>query len=127
LVHGDLHADNIAVRDGAPVIFDWSDACVAHPFFDLTTLLDGEFLTALPAARARLQDVYFAYWAEYEPPERLRAAAALTAPLGLLHQAVSYQHIVISLEPEARWELIEGWVYFLRQLLAALAGDSPAG
>jgi len=35
LVHGDLHSGNIAVREGAYLYFDWTDGCVAHPFFDL--------------------------------------------------------------------------------------------
>ncbi|HZR94749.1 MAG TPA: phosphotransferase [Gaiellaceae bacterium] len=34
LVHGDFHRENVAVHDGRPVIFDWSDACIAHPAID---------------------------------------------------------------------------------------------
>ena len=35
LVHGDLHLANVARRDGEYLFFDWTDACVTHPFLDL--------------------------------------------------------------------------------------------
>jgi len=35
LVHGDLHLSNVALLDGHYVFFDWTDAGVTHPFFDL--------------------------------------------------------------------------------------------
>jgi hypothetical protein len=35
LVHGDLHLSNVARRPGGYLFFDWTDACVAHPFLDL--------------------------------------------------------------------------------------------
>ena len=34
LVHGDLHMGNIAGGEGRYVFFDWTDACVSHPFMD---------------------------------------------------------------------------------------------
>ena len=38
LVHGDFHPWNVQ-RDGDRlVIFDWSDACWGHPFFDVPTV-----------------------------------------------------------------------------------------
>ena len=38
LVHGDLHPGNVARLDGELAYFDWTDACIAHPFFDLHSL-----------------------------------------------------------------------------------------
>jgi hypothetical protein len=35
LVHGDLHMSNVARRGEHFVFFDWSDACVAHPFLGI--------------------------------------------------------------------------------------------
>ena len=35
LVHGDFHPGNAFFDGDRAVIFDWSDACVAHPLFDL--------------------------------------------------------------------------------------------
>jgi aminoglycoside/choline kinase family phosphotransferase len=42
LVHGDLHLHNVAVDAGRYQFFDWTDACVSHPFFDLISVFDDE-------------------------------------------------------------------------------------
>jgi hypothetical protein len=120
LVHGDLHGHNVALRDGVPIFFDWSDACIAHPFFDLATLPDGDFFTANPDELPRLRDRYLAHWSDVAPHEELVALADQVVPVALLHHSVSYQHIVISLEPSSQSELSNGWRYFLRELLKAL-------
>jgi aminoglycoside phosphotransferase (APT) family kinase protein len=118
LVHGDLHAKNIAVRNGRYLFFDWTDGCVSHPFFDLVVMLrHAAVLPDASAAVPRLRDAYLALWTDYEPMPRLRQAWALAAPLGALHQAVSYQHIVASLEPAARHELDWGVSLWVRQML----------
>jgi aminoglycoside phosphotransferase len=39
LCHGDLHLGNIASAAGCARVFDWSDACVGHPFLDLAHLV----------------------------------------------------------------------------------------
>jgi len=106
LVHGDLHSGNIAVREGAYLYFDWTDGCVAHPFFDLLIVR----YEAEQAARgdgkneewADLLEGYLASWTAYEPLERLREAWTLAEPLGHLHQAISYWRICASLEPAQR-------------------------
>ena len=38
LVHGDLHMLNVARLNGELVYFDWTDACISHPFLDLISL-----------------------------------------------------------------------------------------
>ena len=68
LVHGDLHPGNVAMRDGSILLFDWTDASVSHPFFDLMHLFHAE-----PAVQARLRDSYFEAWTSFEPLERLFA------------------------------------------------------
>jgi hypothetical protein len=101
LVHGDLHMLNVARHDGELVYFDWTDACIAHPFLDLLCLSwekDEE-------TRAALRDAYLEPWQGIETPERLREAAAVAAVVIPLHHAVSYQHIVAGLEPAAKPEL----------------------
>jgi len=123
LVHGDLHSGNIAVRDGAYLYFDWTDGCVAHPFFDLpivryeaerTPRGDGE-----DEGWPGLLEGYLASWTAYEPLERLREAWTLAEPLGHLHHAISYQHIRASLEPAQRD--FDGMLpMVLRRLLAAM-------
>ena len=119
LAHGDFHDTNIASRGGEYVIFDWTDGCITHPFFDLLTLFECEYFEKHPEYRARIGDVYFAAWTAYEPIERLWEAYRLVETLGALHHAISYKQIVYSLEPSQRWELegaLPGW---LRQVLAS--------
>jgi Phosphotransferase enzyme family len=54
LVHGDLHLHNVAVNAGRYLFFDWTDACVSHPFFDLISVFDDEDR----ARQAQLRDAY---------------------------------------------------------------------
>ena len=39
--HDDLHDGQVFIRDGSPLILDWGDACVSHPFFTLSVTLEG--------------------------------------------------------------------------------------
>jgi hypothetical protein len=94
LVHGDLHMSNIARRAdhlGGEhfVFFDWSDACIAHPFLDMIAILHEKE----PALQSRLRDAYLALWTPYEPMERLLELWQLAYPLCALHQAISYRSI----------------------------------
>jgi hypothetical protein len=41
IVHGDLHLSNVARGPKGHLFFDWTDACVAHPFLDLATIRRG--------------------------------------------------------------------------------------
>ncbi|HUM71585.1 MAG TPA: alpha/beta fold hydrolase, partial [Chloroflexota bacterium] len=38
LVHGDLHGGNVAVQGNDFIYFDWTDACISHPFFDMLNI-----------------------------------------------------------------------------------------
>jgi hypothetical protein len=100
LVHGDLHGDNVARHDGELVYFDWTDACVAHPFIDLHSLQWEKDETS----RAVLLAAYLDAWDGVATPERLLEAASLAEVVIPLHHAVSYQHIVGGIEPAARTE-----------------------
>jgi Ser/Thr protein kinase RdoA (MazF antagonist) len=120
LVHGDLNLDNIAFDGQGYTYFDWTDGCIAHPFFDLVTMLNNadEALGPLEGHQAQLRDAYLAVWGEYASIDRLRAACALALPLGALHQAVSYQHIIAGTEEAARAEWEGAIGYWLRRALA---------
>ena len=124
LVHGDLNAGKVALADGRCVFFDWTDACIAHPFFDLVTLLienpdHGERLPDVPSARERLIEAYLGEWSAYAPMDSLQEAWALAQPLGWLHQAISYQYLLRTLEATWQWWSPAG---FLRGMLRTLPG-----
>jgi hypothetical protein len=121
LVHGDLHTGNVALRDGQPALFDWTDASVAHPFVDLATLFDDD-----EEPTPRMADAYLASFREVAPPERLRAPLRLGRALGALLQAVSYHHIARSCEPAARTDwagAIDHWLLQLCRRCRAYAAE----
>jgi len=113
LVHGDLHLGNVARLNGELVYFDWTDACVSHPFLDLVSLQ----WERDEQSRAALLSAYLEGWEGAETPERLREAIAIAGVVTPLHHAVSYRTIVAGLEPSAKRELDETHV-FLREALA---------
>jgi hypothetical protein len=119
LVHGDLHMDNVARRDGGYVFFDWTDACVTHPFLDLLAVVFEDDLEPRDAMR----DAYLAAWAEYASGEELRELWRLAEPLASLNQAVSYRYILDSIEPGTGDEFESMLPYFLRKVLAAGSED----
>lgn len=112
LVHGDLHVGNVARIDGELVYFDWTDACIAHPFIDLLSLQWEQDASQ----RAALLDAYLGAWDGVLPVERLRAAAALAEIVIPLHHAVSYRTIVAGVERAAGPEL-DATHAFLREAL----------
>jgi hypothetical protein len=120
LVHGDL-GGNILVCGERYILFDWTDVCIAHPFFELTTIIDTVFddsvLSREANVRAQLRDAYLEPWTAYDTMERLVEAFELSTPLGMLHQAMSYMWILMNVAEDARWELERGLVMWLRHLL----------
>lgn len=115
LVHGDLHAGNTALADGRVVYFDWTDACVAHSFFDL----QGLAWVDDPVRRDAFLAAYLAPWIAAYGESPVSQARHLTDVLRPLHHAVSYQQIVAHLEVDAKDELDDTHI-FLRQLLRQL-------
>jgi hypothetical protein len=114
LVHGDLHLSNIAIKDGQPIFFDWTDGCISHPFFDLVV-----FLSEIdsPEERELFRDTYLSIWNCYEPLERLLQAWQLAEKLGALHHTISYWTIVKNLEVASKSELEHGFLSWAREVL----------
>jgi aminoglycoside phosphotransferase (APT) family kinase protein len=118
LSHGDFHGGNIIEKDGNYLIFDWTDACIAHPFLDLAVITGSNNSGKLtPEERDRLCDTYLEHWTAYVPMEYLREAARLALVLGALHQAVSYKQIIDSFEDAAMWEFAGATAQWLRSVL----------
>lgn len=115
LVHGDLHLGNVARIEDRYVVFDWTDACVTHPFFDLIDV----FREQDEAVKTRLRDTYLSEWLEFAPMHMLLTIWSQAELLASLHHAVSYRSIAASVEPgtgrELEWALPE----LLRRVLAA--------
>jgi aminoglycoside phosphotransferase (APT) family kinase protein len=118
LNHGDLHSGNITGE--TLLFFDWTDACIGHPFLDLSTVV-ADVEDGFPGGQARVLDTYFNLWTAYEPMDRLRMMWRLAEPLAALHQAVSYQHILAILEPTSKRELAMGVPRWLRRVMQSMA------
>ncbi len=121
LVHGDLHMSNVAQRPTATahdgyLFFDWSDACITHPFLDMISILHEPD----QALQQRLRDSYLALWTPYEPTERLLEMWPLAYPLCALHQAVSYQHILHNTEDACKHELDWAMPFWFGKILESL-------
>ena len=103
LAHGDLHLGNVAGQGDQRTFFDWTDACLTHPFLDLLTIHTAK----PPETKGHLRDFYLDFWTAVEPLERLQQAWDLAEPLCYLHQLISYFYIVINVEP-AGWGDLPG-------------------
>jgi Phosphotransferase enzyme family len=118
LLHGDLHMNNVAAEPTLPrppVLFDWTDSSIGHPFFDLITALHGP-----EADRIRLREAYVSAWADYGSPDRLAEAWRAVAILGPLHHAISYRAIAAGCAPPVDSDMASGTAHWLRSVLAAL-------
>jgi hypothetical protein len=115
LVHGDLHLSNVAGDSDGYVFFDWTDACLAHPFLDLLVVLFEEDA----GLRQSLRDAYLAVWEGVAPEGELLELWALAEPLASLNQVISYRSITANVEREAAPELESMIPYWLHKALAS--------
>jgi hypothetical protein len=124
LVHGDLHPWNVAATDHGPLLFDWTDAAVSHPFLDLAT-----YVTRTPHVDVRhhLTDRYLAHWDDLIAPAELAEAGRLALVVGSLYQARSYSQIVPTLHPADLGELADGEADWLARAVRRLKVGLHAG
>ncbi|HMN30441.1 MAG TPA: phosphotransferase, partial [Caldilineaceae bacterium] len=116
LMHGDMHMSNVARRADDFLFFDWSDACITHPFLDMIEILHERE----QEAQMRLCDSYLAQWTDYDPMERLLEMWKMAYPLCALHQAVSYQAILANTEDACKTELAWAIPHWFSKILTAL-------
>lgn len=104
LVHGDFHRGNMALHEGKITFFDWSDACISHPFLDIVTIV--EFT---PEYADVLRDAYLECWLDYAPMAKLREAYEIAFILGAYNQLVSYRsfqdHCEPAYQPVLEWSI----------------------
>jgi hypothetical protein len=105
--HDDLHGGNILVRDGRPVVFDWGDAAVAHPFMSMTVALRAFTNTDGCGDPERLVAAYLGPWTGYGSPAQLEATLADAVELGKLWRAFTYNRLASGL-PRPLHPIIDG-------------------
>src|SRR5579871_1172540 len=110
LVHGDVHSGNIGWKDDQLRFFDWSESCIAHPFFDLPVILR-DATAYFPLEQVdKLRDDYLACWSD---EARLWPIAL---PVAALHHAIDYNNVAELVAPDKPRVRVARW---LRQLIAA--------
>ncbi|MDP9134875.1 MAG: aminoglycoside phosphotransferase family protein [Actinomycetota bacterium] len=120
LAHGDMHMSNVAQGPDGYRFFDWTDACVAHPFVDLIAVGHEEDAQL----RERLLTAYLAQWTSVAALEDLRRSWAMAEVLSKANQAISYMSLGLSLRrtpTEAPHPLFASWTgRWLQSTLTAL-------
>ncbi len=117
LSHGDLHLGNVAWVEGAPVFFDWTDACLTHPFFDARHLADSARETGGQEAHDAVWEAYAEPWRAAFPAVDLDATWALAGDGNAVFQMLSYEQIYRAQPEGSRWELATVVVEVLEKLV----------
>lgn len=118
ILHGDLHYGNLRVGDSV-VVFDWTDAAIGCPLFDLDPLTELDNAELNQTLRRR----YFDCWQDVssEEMEWLSKAANL---LVYFYYAISYRSIEQHTEPDSSSELGSVCAHFLRSAAKRLATEA---
>lgn len=113
LVHGDSHFNNIVADGNDITIFDWTNACWSHPFFDIALQYSHD--RAAPE-RSALVEAYLEPWLENYDERFVRRAFILADSLSPLFYAQNYESILRAQEPEVRGENAGVVANYLREL-----------
>jgi hypothetical protein len=120
LVHGDFHAENVVIRDGRHLIFDWTDACIAHPFVDLATFFHFGPASTDAGLRHRMRDRYLLGWNDLIPLDEAILLFERTEPLAAMHHAITYRRILDALDPSERGEFTSALSWWVDNALESL-------
>lgn len=102
LVHLDIWRGNFIDRDTGPLLFDWAESVLGHPFISLDVALR-DLRSAAPgdaSAVRRVTDAYLRQWSDLVPMERLVRAARLAPTAGIVSRALLWQDALKALDPE---------------------------
>lgn len=123
LVHGDFHSGNVVVRGEDCVIFDWTDACITHPYLDIAHAVS----YYEEPERQGLIATYLEPWRRTFPEAQHERAFALAEILVPIFFAQTYERILGSFEPSSRWEFEGAVENYLTKLVAKLKEGSMVG
>ena len=114
LDHGDLDAGNMFVREGSPVIMDWSDASISNPLF-------APALIPQVARDSSLADAFLAEWSEFFAMDRLQEAYEAAGPIAALERAFHYHRNIVAhlAYPSVDLRVLEAYIPDLLNLAAS--------
>jgi hypothetical protein len=116
VAHQEAHDGNVFVRDGRPVLLDWAESSVTHPFLGPLLALRSATERAgfEPGSREveQLRDAYLEPFTRFAPPAELRASFAHAYFLAPIGRARVWQRTLVDVgrdvsaefgEPVAAW------------------------
>lgn len=114
LLHGDIHFGNIVAEGKDFTIFDWTDACWSHPFFDIALQYSHD---RSAESRISLIETYLEPWLECYDEALVRRALTLAEDLSPLFYAQSYEGVIRAHEPGSSGEFSGVVAHDLQKLL----------
>ena len=128
LNHDDLHDANILAR--GPVIIDWGDSCVSHPFGTLLatmrSMASQHGVGVDDPMFARVADAYTEPWSDVADRSTLRRQAALAIRVGPVTRSMSYLHALTGVDDEAWQEHGDAMPSWLLEILEPTLPLLPA-
>ena len=107
LDHGDLHIWNVLVKNDKPVIIDWGDATLTHPFIGiyqtLSLLFENRFSFSNPQVQ-NLKRCYLEPWTIFAPFRELERHLKLALSIAPIMQSIHLANISeLSGETDSDW------------------------
>ncbi|WP_200260308.1 phosphotransferase [Streptomyces sp. HSG2] len=93
LVHGDIQSENARWTGETWLIIDWTDACVAHPFVELSRPL----MDANARARVLAKECFAGAWSDVLSEPAIKGALRAAPVIGAAHQLETYRLMVDSI------------------------------
>jgi len=131
LAHEEFQDNNILFRNGSPVLIDWAESAVEHPFCGLVNTFRGivdrwGFEPGTPEL-LRLRDFYLEPWTRFAPlPELVEVFDAAYA-LGMVCRALTWDRLVSGLTGPDRAEYDHHVATWLEILSDTLEGKATLG
>ncbi|WP_373894062.1 phosphotransferase family protein [Virgibacillus sp. CBA3643] len=94
LDHGDLFGGNIIVQQEQPVIYDWSDSSLTHPFLSVIVLLEEVSEYFSEEESQKLLDSYLEEWKMFDTRSRLYEEFRLVRALAPMYYLALYQRFI---------------------------------
>jgi len=120
LIHGDLWGPNVLMRDTfsgkSPMIFDWTDAAITHPFFDIYIVTTSE---KNDSRRHDQEQAHIDVWSDIVPNKKVVQALELSKQVAPYYYLLAYRHVELNAPPQSRWELLFLLTRFVRYVLDA--------
>jgi hypothetical protein len=94
LEHGDFFGGNIITHNNNPIIYDWSDCTLSHPFLSTIVFLEEvEQLFSDEIAKSLLYG-YLGEWSSYDPNDRLHEEYRLLKSIAPVYYLTIYQTFI---------------------------------